>query len=249
MKMSKNEFFDEIKTGVMACLPKEITDGRVAVVTKVIKTNDQECNGLHLETKVEDLVISPTVYLDGEYEAYKDGKSITDIIRDAAGEIEQHWGVKIPMQFYSMDYEQLKDNLIFCVVDQKRNQKLLYDCPYTDLDCGLALIYAYDVNQQGRIVIKDDLVEMEDYNMDVISKLAIENMSKMYKPILEPITFALMSLKSGREVFYNILEQDAPDTDELLYVLTNSQNVYGASSLFYPEVMVQIGDIFGTDYF
>ena len=55
--------------------------------------------------------VNKKLYLDGEYEAYKDGKSITDIIRDTAREIEQHWGVKIPIQFYSMDYEQL--NIIF----------------------------------------------------------------------------------------------------------------------------------------
>lgn len=249
MKMSKNEFFDEVKTGVMACLPKEITDGRVAVVTKVIKTNDQECNGLHLETKVEDLVISPTVYLDEEYNAYKAGKFIAAIIQETAYEIEANWGFKIPEQFSSMESDQLENHLIFFVVDQKRNQKMLQECPHTLLECGLALIYAYDVNKQGRIVIKNDLAEMENYDMGIVSKLAVQNMSKLYKPVLEPITFALMSLRNGREEIYNILEQDNPDTEELLYVLTNEQNVYGASAIFYPHIMEKIGDIFGSDYY
>lgn len=247
--MTRNEFFEEIKTGVMEYLPKEITDGRVAVVTKVIKTNDQECNGLHLEMKKEDLVISPTVYLDDDYNAYKAGKPIAVIIQETAEEIQENWGLKIPERFHSMESEHLADHLIFCVVDQKRNKKMLQECPHTPLECGLALIYAYDINKQGRIVIKNDLVEMENYDMRIMSKLAVQNMSKLYKPVLEPITFALMSLRNGREEFYNILEQDNPDIDELLYVLTNDQNVYGASAIFYPHIMEKIGSLFGSDYY
>lgn len=79
---------------------------------------------------------------------------------------------------------------------------------------------------------------------------ALANTAEKYPAKLIPYSVILMTIENLIDgfKFFDILE-DEPGFPEQAYLLSNSENLNGASALFYPGVMDKIGKICKEDYY
>lgn len=246
--MNKNDFVETIKNGILNYLPEQISNGRKVETVTVLKHNDEMKTGIVIRGD-DEVLGGPNYYLDNAYKDYMEYGDLEGIFRDLAREIETTWRCGLPIEMTSLDYENVKDNIIFCVVDKDKNKKKLADCPHSIDESGFALTYAIGIHNTGRIVINNELAESEGYNYEDLDKLAKSNMQKMYAPTLVSITDAVFALKEKDSTPENLLTSEVPSTDDMMYVLSNKDNFFGATALFYEGIKDQIADIFGMDFY
>lgn len=233
--MNYNEFLYYIKDNVAEELEKYVGyEGASVDIVKITKNNAIELDGITITKEGEK--ISPTIYLNGLYNDYLQGKAIStiaeDIVRDRlinTSDIE----FKIENIY---EFENIKDNIIFRVVNYERNKEQLESCPYIPFN-DLAITFRW-VAHKDSIGVATSMITNKEVDMWSVSKsdlykLALENNERIF-----PGTITNM-----RKLFddymgeLNIADESQLDTGVELYVLTNELGINGASCMLYRNIL------------
>lgn len=250
-------FKETIVEGIKEYLGSGFIDAEVEL-KEVLKNNDQLLTGLTLRRR--DRNICPTLYLEPYFEAYEDGKDIEEIMEkiatiyaeadaDSEGLLEQ-------VQDFS-DYEKSKDKVLPRLVNKKRNEERLKDLPYVTVS-DLAIIYFIDMGNdesgQMSVVIRNDLMDRWEINVEDLNKLAFENLEKRgdaeFKTMVE--TLAGLMIPNYDEMSEEEKEEareqlDMPDPG--MYVLSNSAKTFGATAVLRESTMEEIISKLGEDFY
>lgn len=151
-----------------------------------------------------------------------------------------------------MTQENVLANVVLQVLSRKRNRQLLKTHPYiTFLD--LAGIFRVPVGAYGRnslttVLITHEIAEKLGLTIDELMEAARRN-------TVSKFGIQLISTQEMGQFFTKGRHGEPKPFDEVqmaspgLYTLTNSIEVNGAALIFAPEVLEQIGDKAGMDYF
>lgn len=241
--MEYKDFLEEVKNNIKDYLPDSFKDATVDI-QKVKKNNGVELNGLTVRKTGQK--ISPVLYLDQHYRNLQQGlTNIQDICKNVAEGITQN-----QRSFDVNDIlnpEKIKDRVTFSVIGAKNNISMLQDMPHRIKD-DMAMVYRIIVNQEnqevGSVKISDQLAESLNLNEKDLYNMAMENTPKLF-----PAQFQSM---------YDVLKKMMPEMAEMMgpnifedsmYVLSNEQNIDGASALFYPGVQEEIYKHMGKEYY
>lgn len=241
--MSYKEFLEEVKNSIKEYLPDSFKDATVDI-QKVKKNNGVELNGLTVRKTGQK--ISPVLYLDQHYRNLQQGlTNIQDICKNVAEGITQNQRSFDVNDI--LDPEKIKDRVTFSVIGAKNNISMLQDMPHRIKD-DMAMVYRIIVNQEnqevGSVKISDQLAESLNLNEKDLYNMAMENTPKLF-----PAQFQSM---------YDVLKKMMPEMAEMMgpnifedsmYVLSNEQNIDGASALFYPGVQEEIYKHMGKEYY
>ena len=181
--------------------------------------------------------ISPCIHLDYYYDQFLSGRSIADI----AGQIiELYCSLPRPKNVdINMDWERVKKNVFFNLVNADQNRELLPEMPHIPF-LDLAIIFRIDsgfLGINGTICIKNDLMQTLGISLSDLFNAACENMPSLYPPIY----IDLLDMIKERELI-------TPDPDDSpdIYVATNQCKNYGAGTVLYPEFEAEL-DKLGLD--
>lgn len=143
-------------------------------------------------------------------------------------------------------YEDMKGNLHVRVVDVAANREKLEKVLSKPVGCGYALVpyLALPELPGGIINIPKDFPGHVGMDAEAIFEDAMNTASEKDKPTLRPI---LEALYGNTDI--NLLEKDAPDLTDEMYVLTTSDGRLGAAALFYPGMEEKIREILGVNYY
>lgn len=241
--MNQKEFNYYVEQHIRDFLPEEERDNSFVCVHPIRKTNDIVRQGCLIRRGNEK--ISPVIYLDDAWEAYKEGKEIDDVLKDLVEIYQEHQ--QMPNLDESMDYESIKDKIVSFVVGKETNQNNLKHRVYSDVGNGLAEVY--DIRKDlgapdeiGSIAITHGLMRKYGYDMREIIEAAKENTPRYFPAKLETL---LQTLLGGeRDEFQN----PEPNTDDV-FMLSNSEGFQGAEVLFYPGMQKRIAEHFGKNYY
>ena len=144
-----------------------------------------------------------------------------------------------------MRAEEIKDKILFQVMNAEKNQELLEQVPHDRyLDLAIVFFYMEEGEDCRQKVYLFDNRQLEYYGLtkERLKTWAMEN-----TPRLLPVSFHSME-DILRE--FHIWEKIGGGTEKLpLYVLTNAKMFLGAACVFYPEVLSSIGNAVQTDYY
>lgn len=241
--MEYKDFLEEVKNNIKDYLPDSFKDATVDI-QKVKKNNGVELNGLTVRKTGQK--ISPVLYLDQYYRNLQQGlTNIQDICKNVAEGITQNQRSFDVNDI--LDPEKIKDRVTFSVIGAKNNISMLQDMPHRIKD-DMAMVYRIIVNQEnqevGSVKISDQLAESLNLNEKDLYNMAMENTPKLF-----PAQFQSM---------FDVLKKMMPEMAEMMepnifedsmYVLSNEQNIDGASALFYPGVQEEIYKHMGKEYY
>lgn len=161
-------------------LREEYPDCEVRVVP-VTKNNDTHLTGIAVIPPEAD--IWTTVYMDGCYEEYLEGRPMEEIISDYIRSREGAMPEKdIPLPDIT-DFEAVKDTVCLKLVNRERNRENLAGTPHRDL-LDLAVTYfipvALDGAGDGSITVADGHFGLWGVDEDTLYRHALENTRRLY---------------------------------------------------------------------
>ncbi len=248
------EFLEAIKMKLQAYYGDEYT----VSICSITKNNDHVKNGVTIRKNDENL--APTIYLDKQYEEYKDGRSFQDItdelITTRSGCADS---IGMDMDFF-LDYARVKDKLRVKLISKGRNKNLLQDIPHMDFaDLSVAFYVAIEDEKigSGSILIRNEHIKEWGVSIDRLYEDARNATIKEEPPYLADLVNMLTEIyinkthTSWKDMSADIRQslEEMRSNKSNMYVLTNSSKLYGATVIMYPGMLEEIGDHIEDDYY
>lgn len=233
-------------------------EGYHVSINKVTKNNDCHLTGLTIME--EGCNLAPTIYLEGLYENYRNGKSMDKLCRDI---IRIHEENKAKEDFdieEIMNFEQIKDRICFKLVNRERNKELLQNTPhiiFLDLAIVFYVLVSKEADATASILVKDNLLE----------SWGVKDTDKLFEFAKKNTQYLLRgTVSSMMEVMTEIICDDTNDlpsefVDEFfdmsfdennampMYVATNSVKLNGASVICYDGLLESFAEKIDGNFF
>lgn len=201
----------------------------------------------------QDCNVSPNLRLEDFYEDYLEGTELENVLDKIITIFEKYDHPPINLECF-LDFEKAKDHIMIKLVSYEANKKRLEQIPHISF-LDFAITYFVYMKQEdfgygnGSVQIENEHLELWGVEKEQLHRLAIKNsVEKM------PVKFL-----SIQEILIGMLNQKGIATDDLqdemtklqdeipMYVLSNEQNYFGASVLYYPGVLKEISKRFQSD--
>lgn len=202
----------------------------------ITKNNNIQLDGLTIQEPSAN--ITPTIYLNHYYEDYLSGKPLSSVVDDIIIAYQKNVPKEqIDFSFF-MDYDKVKYQIIYKLINYRQNHKLLQDIPhFRFLDLAIVFCcYLPDMpNGNATILIHNHHLNLWKITADLLYELAIKN-----TPILLPYEIAGMEdtlKKLCPEFCLPVSTAKSSMRLPSMYVLSNTEKLYGASAMLYPDVM------------
>ena len=221
--MYYEEFKETLMAELMDYLPVKYGNWNMEL-REVPKVNGY-LEGISMVSPVENSA-SPTIYVKDLFRYYQQCENMDRVCQRAAAIFVKGIDYALRME------EQLEDelpfeNIIFTLINQKENERLLKDVPHrTFLD--MALIYRVMIyDGEGGIntaTITNSLAEDYRLSEEKLYQLALENTPRL-------------------------LPAEVHTVDGMMAILTNEQKILGATSMLYPGVLADIAETLNGNLF
>lgn len=223
--------YQEFITNIRENIALRVEAGTVLQIQSIVKNNGTGYDGLIMMRP--NLNISPTIYLNPYYHRFLEGVSLEDIYNDILEVYYNH----LPEESFDVtrytDFEKVRDNIVYRLVNYERNADLLKQVPFVPF-LDLAIIFYCQLeaseNQQASILVYNH--HMEQWGQDTASLM---EHAKCNTPRLFPWQLEDMQ-KYIRELHPNCISpKELPENT--MYILTNKYRNYGAAVLLYDDLI------------
>lgn len=233
--------YKEFQGSVIGTLGKRLPQDTSFQIHRIIKTNDRELDGLVISEPGS--LISPTIYLNPLFDAFKNGSSSFEEVIDTIFDAYTRHRNAEPFDTGSfIDFERAKSHIVIRLLNRKKNERLLSDVPFMPY-LDLAVIFAFLTEVRGEglgaIVIHNSHMEEWGKKKEELYETAITNNERLLHPTLTPMKEILMGI--------GIFEENEPaDYDRVpLYVLSNDRKNYGAATILYKGQLKKAAKVLG----
>lgn len=200
--------------------------------------------------------ISQTIYMEGFYEAYKDGRPLQEVEDNV---LQAYHGGREAKKFdvdFFRDWQEVKGRVIYKLINSDRNRELLEDVPHRRI-LDLAIVYecflGADNAGSAAILIRNSHMELWGVTEDELYGTAFRNTPELMgcsfasmteilvKTLMEDMGFGKAGLDSIKGL-PPVEENACP-----MYVLTNQYKLHGAGCILYKNLLKGIAEKWGCD--
>lgn len=236
-KMSFEEFTSMIQEEIRDLLPKKYQDAGLR--TERINKLGEPYQGLVVRTP--DQTVTPTINLDQFYEQYLHGMSADDVMQKMSEMISAQ-EPDISVDFLH-DYSQVKENLFIRLSNAEKNAETLGGVPHRQ-EADLAMTYHIRIDLPGdgvgSTMVTNDMLKNFGVSEFQLHEDAMKNCQEMLPARFAPVA----------TILFGVPEEEAMMDGQMpMMVLTNTEKVYGASALFYPDQLGEMTDKLGGNFF
>lgn len=202
----------------------------------VMKNNGIVLNGITVMK--DDSNISPTIYLNNFYEAYEKKEiSLTEIVEKVMDVYEKNKIDKTIDMKYFLDYEKVKNRIVYKLINTDKNKELLKDVPhinYHDLSIVFQFLLAEETLGSATILVHNAHLKIWNISEKDLFDIACINTPRLHKYEINNIKDVIYELMSMDGMMDCGLEQD---TIIPMYVLSNKNRIHGAACMLYPDLI------------
>ena len=186
-------------------------------IQDIIKNNDTHLDGLTILSESSN--VSPTIYLNYYYEQFLTNSSVSSIVDEILNSYHKHAvNNKIDIRFFT-DFNNVKDRIIFKLVNYERNRELLTKVPhikYLDLalvfncyvettlqSCATILIHYHHLSfwnisaEELFTLAQKNTPELLPYHMqdmtDIVTELFHDNFAELFHKTFSPSPMYVLS--------------------------------------------------------
>ena len=248
----KNAVVDEIKK----YLPESYRDAEISL-KEIVKPNDIRLTGL-LVLKDESGA-APMVYLEEFYKMVEAGSSVADVIRKIA-DMRVEYDVDDLGVNEFMRFEDCKDRILPRLYSREMNDELVNHMAYTSMEDFLILYYIeLGETDAGRlsIPIDMDILNRWGVGVDRIHSTALDNQRRLsvgtlkkMREMLGAMMLKEFGIEEGTDESMEFLDcMFGPDTDDGMFVITNTSCINGASMVLDREFMDKAVEVLGDGFY
>lgn len=207
-----------------------------ASINHVVKNNSVELDGICLHRAGDTL--SPTVYLNHFYEEYLEGRPLRSILSEIAATLSSEVPeLEVNTSLYD-NYDAIRHQIIFRLVNYERNEELLTSCPYLPF-CDLAITFRWLVHSDSSgiasALITNKEMELWNITLEELYQTASINTRRLFPATIQPIQQLLSEYLDKDADIQELLDQTP---DELqLFILSNEPRINGSTSMIYDGVL------------
>lgn len=243
--MEMKEFVERIQKAV----EERVGEGVKVKVHEIHKNNNTVFQGLLIMSEHRN--VSPTIYLNSFWEAYKEGVTFSVIIEHIMRVYYQDTPKKnVDMSFFK-EYHKVKNRICYKLISLQRNQELLQKIPhFIFLDLAICFYYAYQGEElgDGSILIHNNHIEMWQVTRADLMEVAQQN-----TPVLCPCEIDSME-NTLRQIMGMDIEENQADEINIMramamQVVSNENKVFGASCILYPKVLETVAKRMGKNLY
>jgi len=226
---------------VQKAIENKMGEGYQVRLQEVQKNNGVILQGLLI--MAEDRNISPTIYLNSFWEYYERGIPFAIIVERILQIYEEDTPAEnIDMSFFR-EFEKVKDRICFRLISAGQNQELLQKIPHIIyLDMAICFYYAYkgEILGNGSILIYNTHMEVWNTTVDELYELAQRNTPEIFPWKKVPMEEAVREMMGDEleEEEYRDFWEAVP-----MYVVSNSEHVYGAATLLYTRMLKEVSEV------
>lgn len=207
-----------------------------ASINHVVKNNSVELDGICLHRAGDTL--SPTVYLNHFYEEYLEGRPLHSILSEIAATLSSEVPeLEVNTSLYD-NYDAIRNQIIFRLVNYERNEELLTSCPYLPF-CDLAITFRWLVHSDSSgiasALITNKEMELWNITLEELYQTASINTRRLFPATIQPIQQLLSEYLDKDADIQELLDQTP---DELqLFILSNEPRINGSTSMIYDGIL------------
>lgn len=243
-----SEFTEYVKNNIREYLPESYANAKIQI-QQTIKGNDRVLDSLTVQREGEDFAVA--IHLNSLEQEYQNGESMHEIMNQVADQCLQ--GEELPFNRREfLDYDSVKDHVTIKMCDPENNVKYLEQ--YAHKNCGtLTALYNVTLEQNGfgtaSMPISNDHLKMWGISVEQLHQDALlADRNRGYG--LYGLEDLVYSMAFEHEPENLLLSTDVVNASEKgPYVLTNTSRINGANALVQEEVLSQVGDALGGDYY
>lgn len=203
----------------------------------------------------DDSNISPTIYLNNYYEEYTSGRvTLVNVVNDVMDTYNRNKVNQSVDMRYFLNYESVKQNVIYKLVNTEKNKALLEDVPhieFLDLSIVFQCLIAQEEFGTASILVHNIHLKLWDISAEELYRAAKENTQRIQK----------YEIKSMTEVLYDIMMEEEPEDFDYedcmagfrdnvpMYVLSNKRRIEGAACILYPDLIRDFADAIGSSFY
>lgn len=217
------------------------TEARVTV-GRVLKNNQQRIDSLTILQKGENM--APAIYLNHYYSQYQRGVAFDRIIEQMLAYYYESTRGTFDLSCFSQ-FDEIKEHIVCKLVNYAQNQYILQQVPYRRF-LDLAVVYYYRVDDpvigKGSILIQNSHMKMWNIALEEMHTLAEENTKRL-------LPYRLMGIE---EMIAQLVKEDVQYCSSEyapLYVLTNTEQYFGAVNMIFDPVLEEIREKLQCDYY
>lgn len=141
----------------------------------------------------------------------------------------------------------VKENIIMMVVNTNQNMEQLEKRPHREV-CDLSIVYRVMMGEHKQgvssVQVTHDVAEQMGLNEQELYDLARSNMKRLLKPTVQGMTSVISEILSESEM--GALDIDK---DESMFVISNTERMYGAVNMLFPENLAPLANTLGCDLY
>ncbi|MCI5944017.1 MAG: DUF5688 family protein [Eubacterium sp.] len=231
------EFADYIERNILSGWMEEAE----ASVETVHKNNAAVYKGLYIRREGD--AATPVIYLDEYYQRYLRGESLLHILEEIRREYDWAMVRAKNCAFNLADFSCIKDKVIYRLINYEKNRGLLKECPFLPLH-DLAVSFRW-LAFQDSVGISTSLItnrEMELWGITVQELLlyASENTPRLFPERVMSMEFYMKKCSAPEPVIFPGFP---------MYVMTNEQQINGASVMLYEGIFRRFTRVHPSDYY
>lgn len=259
--MNYSQFMIKMKESLRERLGEAVEVEMVSVP----KNNGVVMQGIALRRPGEKIV--PTIYTEGFYVDYLEGRDMEDILEDFLEIYEKQDEAETPdVNFYD-DYEKVKKRLALKLVNREKNKAMLAEMPHRDfLDMAVIFYCLVDSTAAGTaaILIREAHRKNWGVTAEELYRDALENAEKMLPGTIRSMEEILSKMmmeenmpewdrrKEEQEDFpalEGVCGEDRKFDGIPLLVLTNSRRYLGAACILYRGLLAGFAKKLGKNLY
>lgn len=235
--MNFEEFMAWVKENITSKDWKETSQIEISVVKK---NNGVSATGLFIRENGQD--VSPILYLDDYYIHYQNGELLENVIRNIRADYDkkvQMAAVKIPNL---QEFENIRGRVIYRLVNYEKNKEILEDCPHIRLyDLAVTFRWVARIDDVG---VSTSLITNKQVKEWGVSVNDLVLAARQNTPRLFPAQIIDMEEMLAGMVSFILYPSTIP-----MYILTNEQELNGASALLYGDILKDFANKKGADMY
>ncbi|MDE6435016.1 MAG: hypothetical protein K2L07_12400 [Lachnospiraceae bacterium] len=248
--MDYEMFLGTVREKFMDYMPERFRRGKMEIraVTKVNTTLD----ALTIRMP-ENERISPNIYVNEMYEQYKKVGNLDATLHLMAAEYTEILDETMAMK-PELDIDDLKDNVIFILVNTEQNRELLANVPSKPFQ-DLSVIFRWVMSQDERgmvgSIVTTSMMKAAGLTAESLMEHAIENTKRICPPKIISMQKAMLEVnpENFEPELVELLEQMEEDPKETTWIITNESGINGASAMLYEENLHKLAEKMGTDMY